>query len=147
MEGINARGGSLYGNVDAPKKAYGFVGNSHLNISQDLHLNLWRFELTTTARDVLDHMTVTHDEQGIVKVTQVALATHFDCSQSKINRALTQLSGFHFAWKARRGQYQLNPTYAYRFSSAKHHKLLKKLESVLKTHTIVVPTRKRRPVR
>lgn len=138
LEEISRNGGTI--TADPPPRPYGFRGNTHVNISQELQENLWRFKLTTTARDVLDHMTVTHDDQGIVSVTQTALAVHFECSQSKISRALRQLSQHHFAWKARRGQYRLNPTYAYRFGSKKHHRLLTELgESMLQEHTITIP--------
>jgi CRP-like cAMP-binding protein len=135
---ISRTGGSYQ--FAPPPKRYGFPGGTHLNSSQEITLNLWRFKLTTTARDVLDHMTVTHDEHGIVAVTQSALAAYFECSQAKISRALGQLSRHHFVWKARRGQYQLNPRYAYRFSSRKHAILVARLGKVtLKEHAIVIP--------
>ncbi|GHA47769.1 hypothetical protein GCM10010329_82740 [Streptomyces spiroverticillatus] len=121
-------------------KPYHFTGARHLNLSQELQSQLWRFRLTATARDVLDHLTVTHDEDGTVTVTQTALAAYFGCSQTKVQRALRQLARHHFVWKVRNGRYQLNPLYAYRFSSRKHAALLARLgETTLTTHRIVIP--------
>lgn len=139
LEEIVRRGGSIA--VDPPRRRYGFEGGTHLNYSAHLQQHLWRFRLTTTARDLLDHMVVTHDAAGVVTTTQVALATYFGCSQSKISKAFTQLSDHRFTWKVRRGKYQLNPTYAYRFSSAKHAALIARIKAAKKVeeYKIVVP--------
>ncbi|MGW5817271.1 hypothetical protein [Streptomyces noursei] len=125
---------------DAPKSPYAFPGGTHLNIDQDLQDNLWRFRLTSATRDVLDHFTVNHDDEGIIHTTQGALAQHFGCSQASISKAIKVLSSHHFAWKVRKSQYRLNPTYSYRFSSAKHQALVLNLKDELKQHVIVVPT-------
>ncbi|MFF0746618.1 hypothetical protein ACFYVL_40140 [Streptomyces sp. NPDC004111] len=135
---ISRTGGSYQ--FAPPPRPYEFSGQTHLNASQEITLHLWRFRLTTTARDVLDHLAVTHDEHGIVAVAQRVLAAYFGCSQAKISRALAQLSHHHFVWKVRRGQYQLNPRYAYRFSSRKHAVLIARLgEATLKEHAIAIP--------
>ncbi|MCX5206080.1 hypothetical protein OG897_32280 [Streptomyces sp. NBC_00237] len=123
-----------------PPQAYGFQGGSHVNTSQELQGSLWRFRLTTAARDVLDHLTVEHDEHGIVAVTQTQLAQHFGHGQATISRALHQLAHHHFVWKVRRGHYRLHPLFAYRFSSRKHTALLQKLgQATLAAHQIVIP--------
>ncbi|MEU8893680.1 hypothetical protein [Streptomyces sp. NPDC048442] len=143
LERISRHGGSVQ--FSPPPKPYGFQGGLHLNVSQELQLNLWRFGLSVMARDLLDHMAVTHDEHGIVAVTQTSLARYFGCSQTKIQRALAQLSCHHFLWKVRNGRYQLNPAYAYRFSSRKHALLLARLGSATLTrHQIVIPLPEKR---
>ncbi|MEV7617080.1 hypothetical protein [Streptomyces sp. NPDC089799] len=144
LQNISRNGGMI--TADAPPKRYGLQGGTHVNVSQTLVENLWRWKLPATARDILDHMAATHDEDGVVKVSQKALGEHFECSQSKISRSIGVLSKHHFVWKAaRRGCYQLNPTYAYRFGSRKHHALLARLgEDVLNAHTIVVPLPEKR---
>lgn len=139
LEKISRNGGHF--TADPPAKRYGFAGGTHTNVSQVLQENLWRFNLSSPARNLLDHMSVAHNEEGVVAAKQEALATYFGCSQSKISRALTELSQHHFTWKVKRGEYQLNPTYAYRFSSTKHRALLRRLGTeTLKAHKIVIPT-------
>lgn len=126
--------------VDPPKHPYGFVGGTHTNVSQEIQHNLWRFDLSGTARNMLDHLTTSHDEHGIVSSTQGALAEYFGYSQSRVSRSLRELAGHHFTWKVRRGQLQVNPTYAYRFGSRKHQALLIKLgPETLEEHRIVIP--------
>ncbi|WP_328930575.1 hypothetical protein OG429_40235 (plasmid) [Streptomyces sp. NBC_00190] len=138
LEKISRNGGHF--TADPPPKRYGFEGGTHTNVSQVLQENLWRFNLSGPARNLLDHMSVTHNEEGVVAAKQTALAAHFGCSQSKISRALTELSKHHFTWKVKRGEYQLNPTYSYRFSSTKHQALLRRIgAATLKAHKIVIP--------
>lgn len=74
-------------------RPYAFPGGRHLNLSQEIQLNLWRFQLTTVARDVLDHLSVTHDENGITVVTRSALARYFGCSQTKSSARPRRPSG------------------------------------------------------
>ncbi|MFI5808696.1 hypothetical protein [Streptomyces sp. NPDC051561] len=143
LDRISRHGGSVQ--FSPPPRPYGFPGGRHVNLSQELHLNLWRFGLSAMARDLLDHMTVTHDDHGTVGVTQDSLARYFGCSQTRIQRALAQLSRHHLVWKVRNGRYQLNPTYAYRFSSRKHALLLARLGSATLTrHKIVIPLPEKR---
>jgi hypothetical protein len=139
LERIGRNGGVIA--ADPPPRRYGLHGGTHVNISQVLCENLWRFRLPPTARDILDHMAATHDEQGLVTAGQKELGRHFGCSQAKISRCLAMLVRHHFVWKAsRRGVYQLNPAYAYRFGSRKHHALLERLgQETLDAHAIVVP--------
>ncbi|MEV6312589.1 helix-turn-helix domain-containing protein [Streptomyces sp. NPDC051840] len=138
LEQIARKGGTFSTGPEA--RAYGFLGGRHLSMSQIIQDSLWSFELSTTARNVLDHMTVHHDDHGIVTATQSKLAEHFGCSQSKISRAMSQLTAHHFTWKERRGQYRLNPLYSYRFGSRKHIRLLEEIgPEKLAEHAIVIP--------
>ncbi|MFB6614031.1 hypothetical protein ACIGFK_36765 [Streptomyces sp. NPDC085524] len=138
LERISRNGGIIQ--ADPPPKAYGFPGGTHINYSQQIQENLWRFKLSPMARDLLDHMAATHDVDGIVAATQTALGMYFGCHHSKISRAIKVLTQHNFAWKARQGQYQLNPTYAYRWGSRRHRVLIDRLGAkTLKDHTIVIP--------
>ncbi|MFF1691713.1 hypothetical protein [Streptomyces sp. NPDC058254] len=83
-----------------------------MSTSQVLQDNLWKFGFSEAARNVLDHMTVHHDDQALVTMTQSSLAVKFNCSQSKISRAIAQLSKQNFAWKEKRGLYRLHPLLA-----------------------------------
>ncbi|MGW7261776.1 hypothetical protein [Streptomyces sp. NPDC054834] len=135
---IAKQGGTF--TTDPQSKPYGFLGGKHLSLSQKIHANLWRFDLSPTARNVLDHMAVHQDDQAMVEVTQSQLATYFGCSQAKVSRAIGQLVHHHFTWKEKRGQYRLNPLYAYRFGSRKHIQLLNTLgPAKLAEHEIVIP--------
>ncbi|MFJ2745448.1 hypothetical protein ACIO3O_37965 [Streptomyces sp. NPDC087440] len=138
LERISRNGGHVQ--YDPAPRPYRLRGGTHLNASQELHGSLWRFHLSATARDILDHLSVAHDEDGITAVTQKQLAHYFRTSQPTISRALAELARHHFIWKARRGHYQLHPLYAYRFSSRKHRRLIERLgPATLEAHKIVVP--------
>ena len=142
LERISANGGTF--TADPPRKRYAFPGGTHLNVSQQIHENLWRFQLSPMARDLLDHFVATHDEEGMVKATQQSLGAYFGCHHSKISRAIKVLDGHNFAWKHRQGRYQLNPTYAYRWGSRKHHALTARIKDVLKTREINPPLSERK---
>ncbi|MGW1767702.1 replication/maintenance protein RepL [Streptomyces sp. NPDC002073] len=139
LERIARKGGTF--STDPDIKPYAFYGGKHLSLSQVLQENLWKFELSLTARNVLDHMSVHHDDQALVKVTQGSLALKFGCSQSKVSRAIAQLGKHNFAWKKARGVYQLHPLYVYRWGSRKQRILLNKLGAeTLAEHEIVIPS-------
>lgn len=139
LERLARKGGTFSTNPDA--KPYAFYGGQHLSMSKVIQDNLWKFNLSATSRNVLDHMAAHHDDQALVEVTQSSLAAKFGCSQSKVSRAIGQLSKHNFAWKERRGLYRLNPLYAYRWGSARQIRLLKVLgEKTLTEHEIVIPS-------
>lgn len=139
LEGLARRGGTFSTNPDV--KPYAFYGSQHTSTSQVLQDNLWKFRFSEMARNVLDHMTVHHDEQALVEMTQDSLATKFGCSQSKISRSIGQLSKQNFAWKEQRGVYRLHPLYSYRWGSVKQRRLLEQLgEKTLTKYEIVIPT-------
>ncbi|MFF1511826.1 hypothetical protein [Streptomyces sp. NPDC058326] len=126
--------------TDPERKPYVFYGTQHLSMSQVIEDNLWKFELTAMSRNVLDHLKTNHDDQALVEMTQSKLAVKFGCSQSKVSRAIAQLSHHNFTWKERRGVYRLHPLYAYRWGSVKQRRLVKSLEKTLLAHEIVIPT-------
>lgn len=145
LEKLSVNGGTIL--ADPPRKRYGFPGGVHINVSQQIQENLWRFGLGQMARDLLDHFAATHDETGLVKATQQSLGTYFGCHHSKVSRAIKVLDTHNFAWKYRQGQYQLNPTYAYRWGSRKQHALMARIKDVLDNREIKPPlseTRKNR---
>lgn len=138
LEDLARKGGTFSTNPDV--KPYAFYGGQHVSTSQVIQDNLWKFGFSETARNVLDHMTVHHDAQALVEMTQGSLAVKFGCSQSKISRSIGQLSKHNFAWKERRGVYRLHPLYSYRWGSVKQRKLLKELgEKTLTKYEIVIP--------
>lgn len=137
FEKLAKRGGTFSLNPDL--KPYVFYGSQHLSASQVLQANLWKFKLSAVSRDVLDHMVTNHDAEALVTMTQSSLAGKFGCSQSKVSRAIGQLSDHNFTWKERRGVYRLNPLYAYRWGSTKQRRLVKSLKAVLLQHAIVIP--------
>ncbi|MGW5355988.1 hypothetical protein ACWERV_36450 [Streptomyces sp. NPDC004031] len=126
--------------TDPERRPYVFYGRQHLSTSQVIQENLWKFKLSATSRDVLDHMVTNHNDQALVEMTQSSLAVKFGCSQSKVSRAVGQLSRHNFTWKERRGVYRLHPLYAYRWGSGKQRQLVKSLEKALLAHEIVIPT-------
>ncbi|MFJ1775030.1 hypothetical protein ACIOFQ_33100 [[Kitasatospora] papulosa] len=134
-----ARTGGTF-TTDAERKPYAFYGGLHLSASQVIQANLWKFKLSGMSRDVLDHMVTNHDAEALVQMTQSKLAVQFGVSQSKVSRAIGQLSAHNFTWKERRGVYRLHPLYAYRWGSVKQRRLVKALEKTLLTHEIVIPT-------
>ncbi|GAA1377839.1 hypothetical protein J0695_21630 [Streptomyces beijiangensis] len=138
FERLAKKGGTFSTNPEV--KPYIFYGGQHLSTSQVIQDNLWKFRLSGMSRHVLDHMVTNHDEQAMVKMTQSELAVKFGVSQSKVSRAIAQLSHHNFTWKERRGEYQLHPLYAYRWGSAKQRRLVKSLEETLLAHEIVIPT-------
>lgn len=137
LERISRNGGTVV--ADPPRKRYAFPGGEHLALSTEIHENLWRFKLSPMARDLLDHIVATHDEDGLVQATQQSLGAYFGCHHSKINRAMKMLDEHNFAWKHKRGQYQLNPHYAYRWGSRKQHSLVARITDVLTARTIQPP--------
>ncbi|MFI9155718.1 hypothetical protein [Streptomyces sp. NPDC053367] len=138
LDRVAANGG--YISADPPKRKYGFASGQHINLDTGIQNNLWRFGLTTTARNLLDLMATEHDKDGQIRSTQKQLAEHFMCSQPKISKAMNELFSYHFAWKIRRGVVQVNPTYAYRWGSRNHRSLISKLgKQTLKEHAIVIP--------
>lgn len=138
FEKLAKKGGTFTTNPEV--KPYAFYGGQHLSASQVIQDNMWKFKLSTMSRDVLDHMVTNHDDQALVEMTQSSLAAKFGCSQSKVSRAIGQLSRHNFTWKERRGVYRLHPLYAYRWGSVKQRRLVKSLEKVLLEHEIVIPT-------
>ncbi|MFE1444275.1 hypothetical protein [Streptomyces sp. NPDC058739] len=138
LDKVAANGGTI--TADAPKQKYQFFSGNHTNVDQVIQANLWRFGLTGMARNLLDHMSTEHDEDGQVRATQAQLAVYFGCSQPKVSKALGELFKHHFAWKIRRGVVQVNPTYTYRWGSRKHRSLMIKLGAkTLREHAIVIP--------
>ncbi|WP_449479799.1 hypothetical protein [Streptomyces avidinii] len=139
LEKIAQKGGTF--TTDPDIKPYAFYGTKHLSLSQTLQENLWKFGLSPTARNILDHMTTHHNDQALTEITQKDLAAKFGCSQSKISRAITQLTRHNFTWKETRGTYRLHPLYAYRWGSRKQHTLLTTLgHNTLTHHQILIPT-------
>ncbi|MEW2308908.1 hypothetical protein AB0918_09780 [Streptomyces sp. NPDC006864] len=122
------------------KRPYAFYGTNHHSVSDVLQANLWKFRLTMVARDVLDYMVTHHDNKGLVKTTQAKLGEHFCCSQTKVSKAIGELSRHNFTWKEKRGQYRLNPLYAFGWGSNHHRVLVVELQDVLLEHQIVIPT-------
>ncbi|MEU2968983.1 replication/maintenance protein RepL [Streptomyces ardesiacus] len=138
LDKVATNGGII--SSDPPKQKYQFASDQHISLDHDIQTNLWRFGLSTMARDLLDHMATQHDEQGELHATQKELAAHFGCSQPKVSKALTQLDKMHFAWKVRRGVLQVNPTYAYRWGSRKQRALIARLGAkFFRERTIVIP--------
>lgn len=137
LEKIGRNGGTFHSKP--PAKPYAFPGGTHLAISDEVHQNLWRFELTPMARHLLDHFTAAHDEDGIVTASQQELGRYFGCHHSKISRAIKLLDQHNFAWKARQKRYQLNPLYAYRWGSERHRALSIRLKKVLAERQITPP--------
>lgn len=138
LDNVAANGGTI--SADPPKQKYQFYSGTHTSVDQVIQANLWRFGLTSMARNLLDHMSTEHDEDGQLRATQKQLADHFGCSQPKVSKALGELFTHNFAWKARRGVLQVNPTYTYRWGSRKHRSLMTKLgAATLREHTIVIP--------
>lgn len=138
LEKVSSRGGSVL--YDREPQKYGFPSGQHGSFDQEIHDNLWRFNLTSTARGLLDHFMARHDENCQMPVTQAKLAARFECHQSKISRALGQLDKHNFAWKARRGVIQVNPLYTYRFRSSSHRAVLAALGTeMLKKRRITIP--------
>ncbi|MCX4721969.1 hypothetical protein OG818_40475 [Streptomyces virginiae] len=138
LERLAKKGGTF--TQDPERKPYVFYGTQHLSMAQVIEDNLWKFELTAMSRNVLDHLKTNHDDEALVEMTQSKLAVKFGCSQSKVSRAIAQLSHHNFTWKERRGLYRLHPLYAYRWGSVKQRRLVKSLEKVLLEHEIVIPT-------
>ncbi|MEU3787537.1 hypothetical protein [Streptomyces sp900129855] len=138
FEKLAKKGGTFSTNPEV--KPYVFYGTQHLSMSQVIEDNLWKFKLSGMSRDVLDHMKTNHDVEALVEMTQSELAVKFDVSQSKVSRAIAQLSRHNFTWKERRGVYRLHPLYAYRWGSVKQRRLVKSLEKTLLAHEIVIPT-------
>ncbi|TSB25639.1 hypothetical protein [Streptomyces benahoarensis] len=139
LEELARKGGTF--STNAPIKPYAFYGGKHMSTSQALQDNLWKFGFSETARNVLDHLTVHHDEDALTKMTQKTLASKFGCSQSKISRSIGQLTKHNFAWKERPGLYRLHPLYCYRWGSVKQRRLLTKLgKGTLTKYEIVIPT-------
>ena len=145
FEKLAKKGGTFSTNADV--KPYVFYGSQHLSASQVIQENLWKFRLSVMSRDVLDHMVTNHDEQALVQMTQRALALKFGVSQSKVSRAIGQLSCCNFTWKEQRGVYRLHPLYAYRWGSVKQRRLVKSLEKTLLEREIVIPTVKKEATR
>ncbi|MER6109269.1 hypothetical protein [Streptomyces hirsutus] len=137
LEKIGRNGGTFH--ADPPPKRYAFPGGLHLSLSTEIHENLWRFKLPEMARNLLDLMVATHDEDGLIQATQQGLGRHFDCHHSKINRAMKVLDTYNFAWKYRQGQYRVNPVYAYRWGSRKQHALVARIADELKNRPIEPP--------
>lgn len=138
LEELARKGGTFSTNPDV--KPYAFYGSQHVSTSQVLQDNLWKFRFSEMARNVLDHMTAHHDDQGLVEMTQGSLAIKFGCSQAKISRSIGQLSKHNFAWKERRGVYRLHPLYSYRWGSVKQRRLLLQLgKETLTKYEIVIP--------
>lgn len=133
-----AKGGTL--TYDRKRRPYAFFGSNHSSVSATLQANLWKFRLTMVARDVLDYMVTHHDKQALVETTQAKLGEHFCCSQTKVSKAIGQLSRHNFTWKERRGLYRLNPLYAYGWGSDDHRALVVSLQKVLLEHRIEIPT-------
>ncbi|MFD9339937.1 hypothetical protein ACFWBF_37030 [Streptomyces sp. NPDC060028] len=139
LEKIARKGGTF--STDPEVRPYAFYGSKHLSSSQVLQENLWKFGLSQMSRNILDHMSANHDGQALVQMTQSSLAAKFGCSQSKVSRAIAQLSKHNFAWKERRGEYRLHPLYTYRWGSRKQHRLLNTLgATTLAAHEIIVPS-------
>ncbi len=139
LEELARKGGTF--STSPEVKPYAFYGSQHMSTSQVLQDNLWKFGFSEAARNVLDHMTVHHDVEALVTMTQSSLAVKFNCSQSKISRAMAQLSKHNFAWKEQRGLYRLHPLYSYRWGSAKQRRLINRLgEKTLTKYEIVIPT-------
>ncbi|WP_261400524.1 helix-turn-helix domain-containing protein [Streptomyces sp. CBG9] len=61
--------------------------------------NLWKFDLSAMSRNVLDYLKTHHDKEGLVEMTQSGLAKKYGCSQSKVSRAVGQLSHHNFTWR------------------------------------------------
>lgn len=138
LEQLARKGGTFSTKGDS--KPYTFYGRNHLSMSQRIQDQLWKFGFTTMARNVLDHMTVHHDDQALVKMTQRSLAVKFGCSQSKISRSIGELSKQNFTWKENRGLYRLHPLYAYRWGSEKQLNLVDELgPKTLTNHEIIIP--------
>ncbi|WP_424893323.1 hypothetical protein [Streptomyces sp. XH2] len=138
FEKLAKKGGTFTTNPEV--KPYVFYGGQHLSASQVIQENLWKFKLSAVSRDVLDHMVTNHDDQALVQMTQSSLALKFGCSQSKVSRAIGQLSRHNFTWKERRGVYRLHPLYAYRWGSVKQRRLVQSLKKTLVDREIVIPT-------
>ncbi|MFJ6722387.1 hypothetical protein [Streptomyces sp. NPDC091259] len=135
---VATNGGVL--SVEPRKQKYGFQSGQHGSFDQEIHDNLWRFDLSSMARGLLDHFMAQHDVNCQMAITQAKLAVKFECHQSKISRALGQLDKHNFAWKARRGIIQVNPLYTYRFRSNKHREVLVMLgPETLKKRRIKIP--------
>ncbi|MEU9594428.1 MULTISPECIES: replication/maintenance protein RepL [Streptomyces] len=138
LERLAKRGGTF--TTKDPVKPYVFYGKGHLSMSQVIEDNLWKFDLSAMSRNVLDYLKTHHDKEGLVEMTQGGLAKKYGCSQSKISRAVSQLSHHNFTWRERRGVYRLNPLYAYRWGSEKQLRLVKSLKKTLVDHEITIPT-------
>lgn len=137
LEKISRNGGTVV--ADPPRKGYAFPGGKPLALSTEIHENLGRFKLSPMARDLLDHMVATHDEDGLVQATQQSLDAYFGCHQSKISRAMRTLDKHNFAWKHKQAHYRLNPYYAYRWGSHKQRALVARITDVLRARTIQPP--------
>ncbi|MGA5069047.1 replication/maintenance protein RepL [Streptomyces exfoliatus] len=138
LEELGRKGGTFTTKGDP--KPYAFYGRIHLSMSQRIQDQLWKFGFSAMARNVLDHMSVHHDDQALVKMTQRDLAEKFGCSQSKVSRSIGELSKQNFAWKETRGMYRLHPLYAYRWGSEKQRGLVNKLgPKVLTAREIIIP--------
>ncbi|OKI51933.1 hypothetical protein AMK17_32490 [Streptomyces sp. CB00072] len=138
LEELGRKGGTFSTKGDS--KPYAFYGRIHLSASQRLQDEMWKFNFSSMARNVLDHMTVHHDDEAMVKMTQRGLAEKFGCSQSKVSRSIGELSRQNFAWKESRGMYRLHPLYAYRWGSDRQRVLVNKLgPKVLTAREIVIP--------
>lgn len=138
LEELARKGGTF--STKGDPKPYAFYGRIHLSMSQRIQDQLWKFGFSAMARNVLDHMSVHHDDQALVKMTQRGLAEKFGCSQSKVSRSIGELSRQNFAWKESRGMYRLHPLYAYRWGSDKQRDLVNKLgPKVLTAREIVIP--------
>ncbi|MEU2294036.1 hypothetical protein ACFVG1_36455 [Streptomyces bacillaris] len=138
LEALGRKGGTFSTKGDS--KPYAFYGRIHLSASQRLQDEMWKFNFSSMARNVLDHMTVHHDDDALVKMTQRGLADKFGCSQSKVSRSIGELSRQNFAWKESRGLYRLHPLYAYRWGSDRQRALVNKLgPKVLTAREIVIP--------
>ncbi|MGW8882025.1 replication/maintenance protein RepL [Streptomyces mirabilis] len=133
-----SKGGTL--TYDRKRRPYAFYGTNHHSVSDAIQANLWKFRLTMVARDVLDYMVTHHDKKGLVTTTQAKLGEHFCCSQTKVSKAIGELSRHNFTWKEKRGVYQLNPLYAFRWGSDKQRELVVELQDVLLEHQIEIPT-------
>ncbi|GAA1311789.1 hypothetical protein GCM10009647_035850 [Streptomyces sanglieri] len=68
------------------------------------------------------------------------LGEHFECSQTKVSKAIAQLTRHNFTWKEKRGLYRLNPLYAYGWGSDNQRVLVVSLQKDLLAHQIEIPT-------
>ncbi|MGW2181230.1 hypothetical protein ACWCXX_24655 [Streptomyces sp. NPDC001732] len=138
LDKVASNGGTIL--AEPPKRSYQFFSGTHTSVDQELQACLWRFKLPEMSRNLLDHMTTEHDEDGQIRSTQKDLAAHFGCSQPKVSKSLGHLFKHNFAWKVRRGVIQVNPMYTYRWGSRKHRALMNKIgAATLREHTIMIP--------
>ncbi|MEU4955204.1 GIY-YIG nuclease family protein [Streptomyces lavendulae] len=124
--------------IEDAASAYTRERSDHLDIRTDRGIlrGLWRLHLSSETRAILDQFAAVHDREGVVEVTPEQLGRYFGMALPAVRAAIVDLDRFHLAWRLIPGEYQLNPTYAYRHGEKNYAALVTKMGPILKYRKI-----------